>query len=33
MIGFVWLAEAPGLLGIVGGLLALGGVVIVNLRR
>ncbi|MDQ6434069.1 DMT family transporter [Mesorhizobium sp. LHD-90] len=32
-IGFVWLAEAPGMLGIVGGLLALGGVVIVNLRR
>ncbi|MEQ1951642.1 DMT family transporter [Mesorhizobium yinganensis] len=33
LIGFVWLAEVPGLLGVVGGLLALGGVVIVNLRR
>ena len=33
LIGFVWLAEVPGPLGIVGGLLALGGVVIVNLRR
>lgn len=33
LIGFVWLAEVPGLLGIIGGLLALGGVVIVNLRR
>lgn len=33
LIGFVWLAEVPGVMGIVGGLLALSGVVIVNLRR
>ena len=28
-----WLGEVPGLVGVVGGLLALGGVVIVNLKR
>lgn len=33
LIGFLWLGEAPTLLGIVGGILALGGVVVVNLRR
>lgn len=33
VIGFLWLGEVPGLLGLVGGGLALGGVVIVNLRR
>jgi drug/metabolite transporter (DMT)-like permease len=33
LMGFVWLGEAPGLLGILGGALALVGVVIVNLRR
>jgi drug/metabolite transporter (DMT)-like permease len=33
LIGFVWLGEIPGLMGIAGGLLALTGVVIVNLRR
>jgi len=33
LIGFVWLDEVPGLLGLIGGVLALGGVVMVNLRR
>lgn len=33
LMGFLWLAEVPGLLGMIGGLLALGGVLIVNLRR
>lgn len=33
LIGFVWLGEAPSLLGIIGGLLALGGVVLVNLKK
>jgi drug/metabolite transporter (DMT)-like permease len=32
-IGFVWLGEVPTPLGIVGGVLALGGVVVVNLKR
>lgn len=32
-LGYAWLAETPGLLGILGGVLALGGVVIVNLKR
>ena len=33
LIGFIWLGEVPGLLGIIGGVLALAGVAIVNLRR
>ena len=33
LMGFLWLGEVPGLLGIVGGVLALAGVAIVNLRR
>lgn len=33
LMGFVWLGEVPGIAGIVGGLMALGGVVLVNLKR
>lgn len=33
LIGFLWLGEVPGLLGVIGGVLALGGVAIVNLKR
>lgn len=33
LIGFLWLGEVPGLLGMIGGAMALGGVVIVNLKR
>ncbi len=33
LMGFLWLGEEPGLLGLVGGALALVGVAIVNLRR
>lgn len=33
LIGFLWLGEVPSVLGIAGGLMALGGVVIVNLKR
>lgn len=33
LLGFVWLGEVPGLLGMIGGLMALGGVVIVNLKK
>lgn len=33
LMGFLWLGEMPGTLGIVGGALALVGVAIVNLRR
>jgi drug/metabolite transporter (DMT)-like permease len=32
-MGYLWLGEVPGVAGIVGGLMALGGVVIVNLKR
>lgn len=32
-MGFIWLGETPGVLGIVGGALALAGVAVVNLRR
>ena len=33
LMGFLWLGEAPGVAGILGGLMALGGVVLVNLKR
>jgi drug/metabolite transporter (DMT)-like permease len=33
LIGYLWLAEVPGPAGIAGGLMALGGVLIVNLKR
>ena len=33
LIGYLWLGEVPGIASIVGGLLALGGVVVVNLKR
>jgi len=33
LLGFVWLGEMPTLFGVAGGVLALGGVAIVNLRR
>ena len=33
LIGYVWLGEVPGMASIVGGLLALGGVAIVNLKQ
>lgn len=33
VMGFVWLGEMPNTLGLIGGALALGGVVLVNLRR
>jgi drug/metabolite transporter (DMT)-like permease len=33
LMGFLWLGEAPGMMGILGGILALGGVIIVNLKR
>ena len=33
VMGFVWLGEAPSALSLVGGAMALGGVVLVNVRR
>lgn len=33
LLGWLWLGEVPGVLGIIGGAMALTGVVIVNLRR
>ena len=33
VMGYLWLGEVPGAAGIVGGLMALGGVAIVNLKR
>lgn len=33
VIGWLWLGEVPGLLGVIGGAMALGGVIVVNLRR
>lgn len=33
LIGFAWLGETPGLLGILGGALALGGVALVNFKK
>jgi drug/metabolite transporter (DMT)-like permease len=33
LMGFLWLGEVPGVAGIAGGLMALAGVAIVNLRR
>jgi drug/metabolite transporter (DMT)-like permease len=33
LMGFVWLGEAPSVLSLVGGVMALGGVILVNLRK
>jgi drug/metabolite transporter (DMT)-like permease len=33
LLGFLWLGEVPGLFAIIGGILALLGVVIVNLAK
>jgi len=33
LLGFLWLGETPSLTGILGGVLALGGVALVNLKR
>ncbi|MDE1146383.1 MAG: DMT family transporter [Azospirillaceae bacterium] len=33
LMGFLWLGEVPTVMGVVGGLMALGGVILVNLKR
>jgi drug/metabolite transporter (DMT)-like permease len=33
LIGWLWLSEVPGTLGLIGGALALGGVVLVNVKK
>ena len=33
LLGFLWLGEVPGLMAILGGLMALAGVVIVNIAK
>lgn len=33
LMGFVWLAETPSVLSLIGGAMALGGVILVNLRK
>ncbi|MBB6251304.1 DMT family transporter [Nitrospirillum iridis] len=33
LLGYLWLGEVPTLLGVIGGVMALGGVAVVNLKR